>query len=114
MLPGKRYLSQTWLDPRLEVRPSPKGGNGIFATRPIAEGEAVIVFGGFVFSKADVESGKAKKQSLLWIDDELWLGERQGDPDSLDYFLNILATPIFGCLTMSPCFPVETSPPMKR
>ena len=39
-----------WLHPAVEVRPSPLSGRGLFATETIAEGEAVLRFGGSVVS----------------------------------------------------------------
>jgi len=42
------YLPTTWYDPRVEVRPSSIHGNGMFASRPIHEGEVVVRIGGIV------------------------------------------------------------------
>jgi hypothetical protein len=48
--------SQSWLDPRVEVRASPIEGRGLFATQPIHEGEAVSILGGRVIGDADVDA----------------------------------------------------------
>jgi MFS family permease len=40
------YPRQSWLDPRVAVRPSPIEGSGLFATAPIRAGEVVAVIGG--------------------------------------------------------------------
>lgn len=85
----KQYPRESWLDPRLEVRPSPIGGNGLFTTRPVDEGEVVIIFGGTgVFTGEDVEAGRAKKSSLLGIGENLWLGDSPEDTQGPDYSLN--------------------------
>lgn len=46
----RNYLPTTWYAPVLEIRPSPMQGNGMFATRPIHEGEVVVIIGGRVMS----------------------------------------------------------------
>lgn len=84
----KSYRFKTWIDPRVQVRQSRVSAKGLFATAPIKKDEPVVVFGGVVFSTADVEAGKAKKRSLLMVGEDLWLGERPEDPDQVDWFLN--------------------------
>jgi hypothetical protein len=46
------YPSDCWLSPSVEVRPSPIEGLGLFARRPIAEGEVVSRIGGRVIDDA--------------------------------------------------------------
>ncbi len=86
MLPEKRYLSRTWLDPGLEVRPSSIHGRGFFAARPINAGEVVTVFGGTLFSQTDIAVGRANNRTLMQVDEELWLGNRADEPLGEDYF----------------------------
>jgi uncharacterized protein len=43
-----------WLDPRVEVRPSPIGGGGLFATADLAEGTVVARLGGRLVATADL------------------------------------------------------------
>lgn len=43
---------------------------------------------GTVFSKAEIDAGRANKRTLMQIDEELWLGSRIDEPLSDDYFLN--------------------------
>jgi hypothetical protein len=54
----KQYALSEWLDPRIEIRPSPIGGQGLFARAPIAVGEPVVLWGGTVYTRAEVEAGK--------------------------------------------------------
>lgn len=49
----KSYLPTTWYDSDIEIRPSPIQGNGMFATRPISEGEVVVIIGGTVMSEKE-------------------------------------------------------------
>lgn len=39
MAAAKKYLSQSWTDPRIDVRVSDIGGRGMFAREPIREGD---------------------------------------------------------------------------
>ena len=50
------YLSTTWYAPCIEIRPSPIQGNGMFATRPMAENEVVVIIGGLVMSEAEFQA----------------------------------------------------------
>ncbi len=84
----KNYLRESWLDSRLEVRSSPIHGKGFFVTQPIRPNEVVIVFGGTLFSKADIEAGKANRRTLMQTDEELWIGNRADEPEGQDYFVN--------------------------
>lgn len=73
---------QSWIDPRVEVRTSPIGGNGMFAREPINAGETVIVWGGVVLTKEDLQSGNFRKNTLSAIGENLWLGDA---PDGEDF-----------------------------
>ncbi len=42
----RRYLAETWVDPRQDIRPSAIHGMGVFAGEPIDEGESVEILGG--------------------------------------------------------------------
>jgi uncharacterized protein len=46
-----RYLSTTWYDPRVEVRPSSIHGLGMFARQPIRAGDVVVRLGGTVMTQ---------------------------------------------------------------
>ena len=52
----KNYLPTTWYAPCIEIRPSSTQGNGMFATRPIATGEVVVIIGGTVMSEAEFQA----------------------------------------------------------
>lgn len=83
-----RYRPGTWLDPRLELRPSLIHGKGLIAVRPIKRGDVVIIFGGTLFAKEDIAAGKANDRTLMQVDEESWLGNRADEPLGEDYFIN--------------------------
>ena len=55
----RKYLSKTWYNPRLEIRPSPSQGNGMFATQAIQEGEIIVINGGTVLTDAEFQAYNA-------------------------------------------------------
>lgn len=59
--PQRHYRSNDWIDPRIEIRPSPMHGRGMFATAPIGQGEVVAIWGGtHMLTEPDLR----KKQAL--------------------------------------------------
>lgn len=84
----KSYIPKSWIDPRIEVRASSIEGQGMFAREPIQQGEVVVVWGGQVFSEADIKAGKARDRSSIPIDDGIFLGSRYDEPESLDEYMN--------------------------
>jgi len=78
----------TWVHPNVTVKPSVIHGKGFFATRPIKNGEVVFVFGGTLFSREDIEAGKANKRTLMQVSEGLWLGNRSDQTEGEDYFIN--------------------------
>jgi uncharacterized protein len=71
---NKKYLSHTWVDPRLTTGVSKINGTGIFATKPIKKGETLIIWGGELVSKKDLDLTKYHAQSLVLIKDDTYLG----------------------------------------
>ncbi len=84
----EHYHPQTRLHSGLEVRQSRIHGKGFHARQPIRAGEVVIEFGGTLFSKADIDAGKANNPTLMQVDDAMWLGNRVDEPLGDDYFIN--------------------------
>jgi SET domain-containing protein len=70
------------------VKPSPIHGTGTFTTSNISAGEVVWIFGGTLFAREDIDVGRSNKQTLMQIDDGLWLGNWVDEPLSDDYFIN--------------------------
>ncbi len=82
------YPLQTSLHPSLGVGPSRIHGRGFHASRSIRAGEVVVEFGGTLFSRADIDAGKANSRTLMQVDEGLWLGNRADEPEGEDYFIN--------------------------
>ncbi len=84
------YLPFTWCDTRLELKPSPTHGKGLFATSLIRRDEIVIVWGGTLYTQqdlADISAGKIKVEpfSYSFIEEDIMMA---APPDGLDYFIN--------------------------
>ena len=78
----------SWIDPRVELRPSPIDENGMFARRTIVWGEIAVIWGGTVFTEDEIRAGKARKHSVAEIGEGLYLAASPGEPDSPDDFMN--------------------------
>ena len=63
--------AETWLNPKVGVRPSSVEGKGLFAREPIDAGEAIVVMGGTVLSDEEFHAAIAKldKYSAAQIDE---------------------------------------------
>src|SRR5262249_47384521 len=70
----KTYRLQSWIDPRIDIRAAPGRGKGSFARAPIRAGEIVTVWGGPVFTTAEVKTRKTKKCSFTAITENLHMG----------------------------------------
>lgn len=46
----------SWLSPKCHIQPSPLQGHGVFARQSIAERELVCVWGGVVYTAAEIEA----------------------------------------------------------
>lgn len=88
----RRYRQAEWLDLLVQLRPSPISGQGLFARALIKQGEVVVIWGGLVFTKADVDAGKAAKGSTVAIGEGVYLGypaeDYDQERDDLGDFLN--------------------------
>jgi hypothetical protein len=103
------HRATTWLDPRLEVRPSAIHGWGLFARAPIAAEEPVVIWGGEVvevWQKGGVAVGEGRYltgpgddsdrmnhscEPTVWMQDEVTLVARRallaGEETTADYAL---------------------------
>ena len=76
----KKYLPQTWTDPRIEFRKSRISGMGMFAREPFKKGEAVCIVGGIVMTDSEFAAFQATHAmyNSVQIDENLHLVE---DPE---------------------------------
>ncbi len=91
MEPSKRsspYRHTSWIDPRVELRPSPIDGIGMFASGRIVKGQPVVIWGGTVFTEEEIREGKARKHSVAEIGEGLYLAAGRGGQESPDDFKN--------------------------
>lgn len=84
----KKINSDSWIDPRVEIRPSPIHRKGMFAKKLIKQGEKVIIWGGTIYSEAEVKSGKASVDNMANIDWDLYLADPIDAPELADKFTN--------------------------
>jgi uncharacterized protein len=88
-----RPIPHSWLDPRVQVRPSPISGRGLFARAPIAAGEIVERWGGIRITDAELARIAATLPRynsaaigeginlLLALDDPIGFGNHSCDPN---------------------------------
>jgi SET domain-containing protein len=81
-----QYTDLSWYDPRLVVRESPIQGKGLFARTLIRAGETVMVWGGVIYTRADLQSGRNLGPfSYSFIEEVVLLA---GPGDGTDYYIN--------------------------
>lgn len=81
-------MDYNWLSPKAEARPAGDKGWGSFAAEPIAAGETVAAFGGWVVTGTDLEGISAERQGRsIQIDADLYLvsGETPEAGDMLNH-----------------------------
>ncbi len=89
----RSYRASSWLDPRIEVRISPLGGSGSFATAPIAASELVIEWGGLVLTEDELGTVAVKPDSVIPIAEGLVIATPAEATDLKDYYLNHACDP---------------------
>lgn len=86
---SKTYRPTTWSDPRLEVQDSPISGKGIFASSPIKEGELLMIFGGLIVERKDLDESTYRLQTAFPIDLDTFIVLPVTDTsDTVDEYLN--------------------------
>ena len=84
-----QYPPHTWVDPRLVVKESAIHGKGVFTTRPIKNGEKLMVWGGQLVAKKDYCDGRWRDMTLVPVADDTFLGLPITDmSESIDEYLN--------------------------
>jgi hypothetical protein len=86
MMSRPAYLPATWFDPRLALGASAIHGTGLFATARISTGEVVMIWGGAVYTRADLAAGRVPGDtSYSFVEDNLLIA---APGDAMDYFVN--------------------------
>jgi uncharacterized protein len=80
--------TSSWLDPRLEVRPSQIHGLGVFTRSTIAIGERIAIFGGMVMRIDEIDNLPEHLQEFpMQIEERFVLGCNESEePEPSDYF----------------------------
>lgn len=72
--------ARTWLDPRVALRASPRGGYGLFATAPIHAGEIVIIWGGASYTdEAGAQEAMHSGKAVMQWDSQVYSVETDDD-----------------------------------
>lgn len=82
-----------WVSPTLIARPSPVQGVGLFAQTDIPAGVVLIVWGGTIYTGADLLAGKANPDSVAVLDENLYLADPADAAPQPDYPLNHACDP---------------------
>ncbi len=84
---SKKYLVDSWINPKVDIRSSPLQGKGMFAKEPIKKGEVIVIWGGDYTTDEEIATKEKKKGKLvIQLDDNLWSIEQRGE--DLTYFMN--------------------------
>jgi hypothetical protein len=85
----RKYLSRSWINPKLIAGASRIHGEGVFASAPIACGEKLMEFGGEKISRETAEGGDYRECSVWVVADDTYLALPVSDTEpSLDENLN--------------------------
>ncbi len=68
----RKYLKESWINPRVEVRDSHSQGLGLFAKEPIEKGEVVVIWGGNFMDEVEAQKAKQQGKAIQQIDANLW------------------------------------------
>ena len=67
-------MDVNWLTPKAEARPTAGKGHGAFAIEPIAAGETVAGFGGWLMTRTDLATLPEERQHRsIQVDDDLFM-----------------------------------------
>jgi len=68
----KEYRKEDWISPKVEIRPSPIDGKGMFAVAPIKRDEVVAIWGGNFVNRAEAAKARLAGKSFQQIDDDVF------------------------------------------
>ncbi len=86
---NKEHRKQSWISPKVEVRPSLIHGKGMFAITRIDQSQVVVIWGGNFTNKEEAERAKKAGKLIQQIGDDVFevfsVEDRETDPT---YFMN--------------------------
>jgi len=68
----RKYRENPWIDLRVEIRPSPSHGNGMFAKAHIRQGEVVAIWGGKFVEKDEAEKARKAGKMVQQIEEGVY------------------------------------------
>ena len=77
---------ESWVNPKVEIGPSPLHGQGMFAASRVAKGETVVVWGGSLVGKEEADRARADGKVVMQLEDGLYSVEERGEDAT--YFMN--------------------------
>jgi uncharacterized protein len=85
----KSYLPRTWADERVSVKASSIDGNGLFATHDIPEGTVLMIWGGAVVDRRNIDYSQYRTETVVPISETHYLALPSSDTsEALDVYLN--------------------------
>ncbi|MEN9626675.1 MAG: hypothetical protein RL557_1003 [archaeon] len=69
---NKKYLTESWINPKIEVRQSPSHGLGLFAKESLNEGEVLVIWGGYFTDTFEAQKAKQKGKAIQQIAEDVW------------------------------------------
>ncbi len=91
-----QHRAESWLHRDLYVAPSAIDGDGVFSRSALSCGDVIAIWGGKVFTREDIDAGRAKDHTMVAIDDGVFLGSEPDDDYSADDFMNHSCKPNIG------------------
>lgn len=86
----------SWIHPSLYVGPSTIDGQGVFTSAALPQGTKVIVWGGVLFTHAEIVAGGAQQHTNVGIDEETYLASPEGAALGVDDYMNHSCGPNIG------------------
>ena len=77
---------ESWVNPKVEIGPSPLHGQGMFAVSRVTEGETVVIWGGSLVGKEEADRARADGKVVMQLEDGLYSVEERGEDAT--YFTN--------------------------
>lgn len=96
MRPDLMIPPRSWIHSALELKDSAIHGRAVHTISPITSGEVVIIWGGKVFTKQEIDAGKARQHTIVGISENLSLGNEANQPPGLDDYINHSCDPNIG------------------
>ena len=80
------YPKESWINPKVETRPSALHGQGMFAEESLSADEIVVIWGGNYVTQEELEKANVEGKIVMQLDDDLFSIEEPGE--DLTYFMN--------------------------